>query len=73
MKGNARDTWKLINDVLQDKVSIKKNCTVSEIVTGDNVVSDPLEIATNLTIFFINIGPDHAEKITKSPDNASII
>ena len=55
-KGNARDTWRLINDVLQDKVSINNNCTVSEIVMGDKVVSDPLEIATKFNNVFINIG-----------------
>ena len=42
-KGNARDTWRLINDVLQDNVSINKNCTVSEIVMGGKVVSDPFK------------------------------
>ena len=39
---------------------------------GGKVVSDHLEIATKFNIFF-NIGPDIAKKITKSPDNASII
>ena len=40
---------------------------------GGKVMSDPLEIATTFNIFFIDIGPDIAKKITKSPDNASII
>ena len=39
---------------------------------GGKVVSDPLKIATKFNIF-INIGPNLAKKITKSPDNASII
>ena len=53
-KGNARDTLRLINDVLQDIVSINKNYSVSEIVTGGKVVSDPIEIATKSNSFFLN-------------------
>ena len=72
-KGNDIDTWRLINDVLQDKVSMNENCTVSELVMGGKVVSDPFEIATKLNNCFINTGPDLAKMITKLPDNASII
>ena len=39
---------------------------------GGKVVSDPLEIATKSNNVFINIGPDLAKKITKSPDNSII-
>ena len=46
MKGNARDTWRLIIDVLHDKVSMNKNYTVSERIMGGTVMSDHLEIAT---------------------------
>ena len=67
------ETWRLINDVLPDKVSKNKNCTVSEIVMGGKVVSNPLEISTKFNNCFINIGPDRAKKISKSPDIASII
>ena len=46
-KGNARATWRLINEV-----SINKSCTFSEIVVGGKVVSDRLEIATKFDHIF---------------------
>ena len=40
---------------LHDKVVINEKCTVSEIVMGGKIMSDPLEIATKFKTKFITL------------------
>ena len=59
-KSNIKQTWKLLNDIINRKKNIYKTNTV---FTHDNrEISDPLEIANCFCHYFGNIGPNLAKK-----------
>jgi hypothetical protein len=72
MKGNMRETWKLINKVLHSACGISTKQAVNKISSDGRLLSDPLEIATKFNDFFTNIGPNLANKIPAMPKNSSI-
>ena len=59
-----KDTWKILNEVVNGKRSSKKPPHFFKINGQD--VSDPTEIANHFCDYFTNIGPNLANKITAS-------
>ena len=63
-KTNMKDTWKILNEVVNGKKSSKKPPHYFKINGLD--VSSPTEIANYFCDYFTNIGPNLANKITAS-------
>ena len=69
IKGDIRQTWKIINNVLRPKTNKKVNL-VNEIITNDVVYRDPNNICKLFNDFFVNIGRDLAESVENhDPDD----
>ena len=60
-----KDTWKILNEVVNDKKSLKKPPHSFKI--NNQNVFNPVEIANLFCDYFTNIGPNLANKITASP------
>ena len=61
--------WKTLNDILNKP---KKNAKLSKTFVencSSNIIDDPKTIADNLNDYFINIGPNLANKIKLNKDN----
>jgi hypothetical protein len=72
LNGNMRETWKLINKVMQNAHGNKQMSSIKEISHNGQIVSDPLQIANKFNDFFTSIGPDLANKLPLMHANASI-
>ena len=57
---NPKEAWKSINQILGRQT---KQMTVNELNIGENILSDPQEIADGFNDYFSNIGPNLASKI----------
>ena len=61
VKSKTRDTWRLLNEILNRK---KKKVKTSPIFKADDrEFSDPVEIANKFCTYFTNIGPSLAKNI----------
>ena len=60
-RNNIKDTWKLINEVINNKNT--KRVLPSQFKIDEKVVSDPKEIADKFCKYFTNIGISLANKI----------
>ena len=64
-KGNPKKTWKLINNLLNNKT---KNTIITKLKTnGNSQNTDPTNISEQLNKHFVSIGPKLAECIPKIP------
>ena len=54
-KGNIKETWKTINQLVNKR---SKTTEISTIREGDRVISDPTEIADSTNQFFCCVGKD---------------
>ena len=59
-KGNIKETWKTINQLVNKR---SKTTEISTIREGDRVVSDPTEIADSMNQLSCSVGKDLSEKI----------
>ena len=59
-KGNIKETWKTINQLVNKRSKTTEILTIRE---GDRVISDPTEIADSMNQFFRNVGKDLGDKI----------
>ena len=59
MKG----TWKIINNILHQNNSSLMSNFISEIFINGQIIKDTKQIANKFNDFFVNIGPDLAEKL----------
>ena len=60
-RNNIKDTWKLINEVINNKNT--KRVLTSQFKIDEKVVSDPKELADKFCKYFNNIGISLANKI----------
>ena len=70
IKDNMRDTWKLINNVLNDTIGSGYKSSVAKIKHNNIVLDDPKIIAEKFNEFFINIGPNLAKNIPLLPNKS---
>ena len=70
LKGNMKETWNLINNLIKNNATGKP--VVKEILSNDQIVNDPIDIANKFNEFFINVGPNLASKIPSVPTHASV-
>ena len=63
MKYDMKSTWKVLNEVINKKITSKS--TISPLFkTSDNMeISDPILIANKFYNYFTNVGPNLAKKI----------
>ena len=59
-KGNIKETWKTINQLVNKR---SKTTEISTIREGDRVISHPTEIADSMNQFFCSVGKDLSDKI----------
>ena len=57
---NAKDTWKIINNVLNKQ---KKKVSVPKIKIDGNLIDNPKDIAESFNEYFVNVGPNLARNI----------
>ena len=62
--GNIKQTWQLINDVLNRKKTETEN--VTEFKTDNEPVTDGREIVNRFNAYFVNVGPNLAKKVAAS-------
>ena len=63
----------MINNILQENSCATVNSSVTEILSGGNVIRDSQEIVSKFNDFFVNIGMDLAKKINPGNPNTSIM
>jgi len=63
VKDNIRDTWKLINNVLNDTVGTGQKPNVTKIKHNDVIIEDQKIIADKFNDYFVNIGQNLAKNI----------
>lgn len=66
-RGDMKRTWKLINDIIRPGTTLNRN-SINEILVGDSLLTDDLEIATAFNDFFVDIGKNVAESVNCRPD-----
>ena len=64
-KNNIKETWKIINDLLNKKSSTRSSYP-TEFVENGAIISGNMNIVEHFNSFFANIGPTLAEGIPKS-------
>ena len=67
-KQNIKETWKIINKLLNKK-STKNSSYPSEIKNNGSTISGNKNIAEHFNQFFVNIGPTLAKSIPKCNSN----
>ena len=71
VKSKTRDTWRLLNEILNRK---EKNVKTSPIFKADDhEFSDPVEIANKFCTYFTNIGPSLVKNIQSSHSHRSFL
>ena len=70
-KSNIRDTWKLLNEILNRKKRKWKICSTFK--ADDREITDPVEIANKFCSYFSNIGPNLARNIQSSSSHRSFL
>jgi hypothetical protein len=58
-----RDTWKLLNNVLNDTLGTGIQPTVTKIIHNNQIIDDKKIIADKFNDYFVNIGPNLAKAI----------
>jgi len=71
-KGNMHDTWKLINNILNETCGLGTKPVIKEIIHNNQVITSPSEIANHFNDFFSNIGSDLAKNIPEAQRDVSI-
>ena len=61
VKNNHKATWRLINEVINKRKA--RPSFPSSFKSGNNILSDPSDIANSFCKYFTNVGPDLARKI----------
>ncbi|MBY0580085.1 MAG: hypothetical protein K2P53_00155, partial [Rickettsiales bacterium] len=64
--GNTKKTWKVIKEIIGNTKSYEKNNLPKKLLVDGKYIYDKKLIAKNLNSFFVNIGPNLAEKIPPS-------
>jgi len=70
VKENIRDTWKLINNVLNDATGAGQKPSVDKIKCNESIIDDPKSIAAKFNDYFVNIGPNLARIILIIPNKS---
>ena len=65
-KNNMKETWKIINDLLNKKSSTRPSYP-AEFMEHGSIISGNMNIAEHFNSLFANIGPTLAEGIPNSP------
>ena len=65
VKTNTKNTWKILNEVINRKKAIKRLPT--DFIVNNRNISNPVEIADHFCEYFTNIGPN----LTNNIDNSS--
>ena len=60
-----KETWKIINDLVNKKSSTRLSYT-TEFIKNGSIISGNMNIAEHFNSFFANIGPTLAKGIPKS-------
>ena len=66
-----KETWKIINDLLNKKSSTRSSYA-TEFMKHGSIISGNMNIAEHFNSFFSNIGPTLAKGIPKSTDKELI-
>lgn len=66
-KGNLKLTWKLINEIINKKKS--KAEIPDSFKENEEIISQPKEIANKFNEYFVNVGPNLADKIPEQMIN----
>ena len=69
-RNDMKNTWKLLNGVMNRKM--KESNFVSHFNYNDEEIYDKQDIANGFNDFFVNIGPELANKIV-SPENNDVL
>ena len=64
-KNNMKETWKIINDLVNKKSSTRLPYP-TEFIKNGSIISGSMNIAEHFNSFFANIGPTPAKGIPKS-------
>ena len=72
LKGNIRDTWKLINKVIHGRQGFEHRNTIPFLSVNELVTNDPKVIVSKFNEFFGNVGPTLAFKIQSVSSTISI-
>ena len=63
LKGNIRDTWKLINKVIHGRQGFEHRSTIPSLSVNELVTNDPKIIVSKFNDFFVNVGQTLASQI----------
>ena len=69
-KSNMRATWRLLNEVLNNKKLRPKPNSVFKV--DDQEISHPMEIANRFCCYFSNIGPNLAKRIQSATSHKKV-
>ena len=64
-RSNIKETWKITKEVI-GKTSLKTNNLPNKIVVSDKEIYNKKLIATSFNNYFVNVGPNLANKIPNS-------
>ena len=70
-KSNMRATWRLLNEVLNNKKLRPKPNSVFKV--DDQEISDPMEIANRFCCYSSNIGPNLAKRIQSATSHKNFL
>ena len=68
VKDNIRDTWKLINKVLNDTTGAGNRPSITKIKHNGGIIDNQKIIADKFNDYFVNIGPNLAKTIPPVPN-----
>ena len=60
--------WQGIHEIISSRKN-KNSGNVSAIISGDNTITDPVEIAQNFNNFFTSVGANLQKKISPTKEN----
>ena len=63
MHNNLKKTWELINEVINKRNS--KKSLPNKFYQGNEEITDPVNIAETFNKYFVDVGPNLAQKIPK--------
>ena len=67
-KGDIKETWRVIKEVME-KTKLRTNNLPNRIIVNDREIYDKTDIANNFNKYFVNIGPNLANKIPSNEND----
>jgi hypothetical protein len=63
VKNDIKRTWQIIKSVINENLGSSSSVTVTEVLSGTNIIKNPIDIANKFNEYFTHIGPNLARKI----------